>query len=285
MWASVGLAPTERVVNGIRVQEVGDGPAVLFVHGASNSGVSWATLLRTTADSFRCIVVDRPGCGLSPTSPEQLDDIASLRAYANGFVGRVLDGLEIDRAHVVGTSFGGFLTLHSAAAAPERVDRMALFGWSVGAPTRRMPLVMRLASVPAFARVTTRMPVNERLVRPLMKRIGVADPSDDVVACFTALLRHTPTMRNEVDAGPRIMSLRGMNSSILIPQETLRRIQSPTLFVWGTADPFGGADIARSFTAHLPNATLELVDGAGHAPWIDEPDMSAAALKSFLLAA
>jgi len=281
MWSSIGLAPSERVVAGIRVQEVGDGPPVLFVHGASNSGVSWATLVRDVAPSFRCIVVDRPGCGLSPKLSQRFDDVAGLRAFAGLFVAGLLDALGLDRAHLVATSFGGLLALHSAAATPERVDRMALFGWSVGAPTSQLPLVMRVASVPVLGRVMARLPVNERVVRAMMKRIGVTDPTDEVVACFTALLRHTPTMHNEIEAGPRIMGLRGLNESILIPHETLRAITSPALFLWGTADPFGGPEVARAFSAKLPNATLELIDGAGHAPWLDDPRRSADAVTSF----
>ncbi|HVM53250.1 MAG TPA: alpha/beta hydrolase [Acidimicrobiales bacterium] len=282
MWSSVGVQPTERVVAGMRVQEVGEGPPLVLVHGASNSGISWASLISDLAPSFRCIAVDRPGCGLSPKLSRPLEDVASLRSFAASFIASLLDGPQLDRAHVVATSFGGLLALHSAASTPARIDRMVLFGWSVGAPTRRMPFVMRAASAPALGRLMTSLPVNQRVVRSMMKRIGVADPSDDVVACFTALLRHTPTMRNEIDAGPRIMGLRGLNESILIPAETLNEVESPTLFLWGTADPFGGADVARAFTAHLPHATLELMDGAGHAPWLDEPPRSAQAVIRFL---
>jgi pimeloyl-ACP methyl ester carboxylesterase len=141
---------------------------------------------------------------------------------------------------------------------------------------------MRVASVPLAGRLMARLPVNERMVRATMKHIGVVDPSDDVVACFTALLRHTPTMRNEIEAGPRIMGLRGMNESILVPDETLAAVHCPTLLLWGTADPFGDADVARAFSGHLPNAALELIDGAGHAPWLDDPARSADAVACFL---
>ena len=48
----------------VRVQEVGTGPPVVFVHGGSNGGASWARWSRRL-DGFRCVVLDRPGCGLS----------------------------------------------------------------------------------------------------------------------------------------------------------------------------------------------------------------------------
>jgi 2-hydroxy-6-oxonona-2,4-dienedioate hydrolase len=78
LWASVGVTPTERCIrlepHGVemRVQEVGQGPPVLFVHGGSNNGTSWATLAVHLTD-FRCILLDRPGCGLSEPLGTVLD--------------------------------------------------------------------------------------------------------------------------------------------------------------------------------------------------------------------
>ena len=53
---------------GLRVQELGDGPPILFIHGANTSGTSWATLA-AKLPSFRCLLLDRPGTGLSPALP------------------------------------------------------------------------------------------------------------------------------------------------------------------------------------------------------------------------
>jgi len=74
MWASVNVDPKERQVHlpvigvDVRIQEVGDGPPVLFIHGASNSGTSWANLI-AHVDRFQCLLLDRPGCGLSDPLP------------------------------------------------------------------------------------------------------------------------------------------------------------------------------------------------------------------------
>lgn len=70
LWESKGVTPTERRLhltrNGVdvRVLEAGNGPPVLFVHGGNVSGSSWAALV-ARLPGFRCIVLDRPGCGLS----------------------------------------------------------------------------------------------------------------------------------------------------------------------------------------------------------------------------
>ena len=80
LWASVGVIPTEQRVRlertglTVRVQEVGQGPAVVLIHGASNSGASWAGLV-ARLDGFRCLLLDRPGCGLSDPQASPFDGL------------------------------------------------------------------------------------------------------------------------------------------------------------------------------------------------------------------
>ena len=70
LWDSAGRKPIEHFVelprNGVRVrvQEVGEGPPALFLHGGPNSGSTWAPLLEHL-EGFRCLLLDRPGTGLS----------------------------------------------------------------------------------------------------------------------------------------------------------------------------------------------------------------------------
>lgn len=93
---------------------------------------------------------------------------------------------------------------------------------------------------------------------------------------FLALLRDTPTMRNEIATTPRIiLPLHGMNERVLLPANLLAGIQTPARFVWGEDDPNGGAEIARQFVGLFPNAELELMSGVGHPPWMDDPDRCA----------
>jgi pimeloyl-ACP methyl ester carboxylesterase len=100
---------------------------------------------------------------------------------------------------------------------------------------------------------------------------------------YVALLRHTHTMRNDIEASPQLISLiHGMNERVLLPASLLAGIRTPILFLWGEDDPNGGADIARQFAEHFPNAELELIAGAGHAPWMDDPDHAARATRMFL---
>lgn len=139
LWQSVGVTPTEQRVQlgrtgiTVRVQEVGQGPAVVLLHGTSNSGASWAPLV-ARLDGFRCVVLDRPGCGLSEPLVTRFDDLERLGTFADTLVIDLLDAMRLDDAHLVATSFGGYIALRTAAAHPDRIGRMVEFGWTFGAP-------------------------------------------------------------------------------------------------------------------------------------------------------
>jgi pimeloyl-ACP methyl ester carboxylesterase len=293
LWESVGANPTEqrlvlaRTGATVRIQEVGDGEPVIFVHGASNGGTSWASLA-ARLNGFRCVLVDRPGCGLSPRLEPGLADMSRLGTFADALVVDVLDAIGVTRAHVVGTSFGGYFALRAAAAHPERIGRVVTLSWSFGAPMVSTPLVMRIAMQPFLGRAVTKIPPTQRMARSMLKQIGLRHAVESgrfgpvEMAWFMSLLRDTETMRNEIDTMPRVVTMRGFNDETRLAPSLLGRVTSPTYLLWGEDDPMGGVEIAREFASNLPNAELELMRGAGHAPWMDDPDHVADRVRSFL---
>ncbi|HET9520203.1 MAG TPA: alpha/beta hydrolase, partial [Candidatus Limnocylindrales bacterium] len=94
--------------------------------------------------------------------------------------------------------------------------------------------------------------------------------------------RHTDTMRHELGPSRVFVSpVRGLRT-MLLPTELLRKVRTPTHFIWGEHDPFGSPKTGRDLVALLPNATLEVLAGAGHAPWLDDVEHCAAAIRSHL---
>jgi 2-hydroxy-6-oxonona-2,4-dienedioate hydrolase len=121
-WSEVGVTPKERRIPlernavTVRVQELGDGPPVLFLHGGPGAcGTAWASLAARLPD-LRCLLLDRPGTGLS--DPKPLPDPAAVRHETETLVVDVLDALGIDRAHLVGSSHGGYAALLAPQATP-----------------------------------------------------------------------------------------------------------------------------------------------------------------------
>jgi 2-hydroxy-6-oxonona-2,4-dienedioate hydrolase len=296
LWDSVGLEPSERRVRlrdldvQVRVQEIGEGPPVVLIHGASNGGASWANLVQGLT-GFRCIMVDRPGCGLSDPMPGDAGTarVDAVKRAADQLLPDLLDALAVPTAHVVATSYGGFFALRAAAAAPERVRRVVLYSWSMGVPMDRTPLVMRIAGIPGLGQVTGRMPVSRASAKMMLRQVGLKGAidsgkfDDTMLDWYVALLRHTSTLRNEIRSIPKVITpIEGVNRAMLFTDDLLARVSSPVYCFWGEDDPNGGAETAQRFVSRLPNARLELVADAGHAPWIDEPDRAIASTLAFL---
>ncbi len=112
--------------------DAGRGPPVLFIHG-SGPGVSawanWRLAIPPLSRSYRVIAPDMAGFGFSdrPEGVEYRKETWIAQAIG------LLDALGIEKAHVVGNSFGGAIALALAARRPERVERLVLMG-SVGVP-------------------------------------------------------------------------------------------------------------------------------------------------------
>lgn len=294
LWASMGVEPTERRLalertgTTVRVQEVGEGPSVVFIHGANNGGASWASLV-ARLDGFRCVLVDRPGCGLSDPIDSVFSGPDHLAAYAEGVVLDLLDGLGLDSAPLVATSYGGYFALRAAAAHPERVQRIVEYGWTLGAPMAKLPAIVRVASLPGLRRVLNAVPPTRGAVRALLGQIGLKQAvaagrvTDEMVDWYHALLRDTPTVRQELAATRNLTSpTGGLDDGLTLPSELLARIEAPTFFLWGDGDPFGGAQVARDLVAQMPTAELELLPGAGHAVWMDDAVLVASRTQAFL---
>lgn len=296
LWESFGLNPTEQRVHlqnldvTVRVQEIGEGPPVLLIHGASVAGTSWLNLVQRLG-GFRCIMLDRPGCGLSDPLPGDAGkaDIDAVKRAGDLLIPDLLDALGLPMAHVLGTSFGGFFALRAAAAAPERVGRVVLYSWSMGVPMDHTPLVMRFAGIPGVGKITARVPVSRASAKMMLRQVGLKGAIDsgkftaEMLEWFVALLRYTPTLLNEIRATPKVITpVKGLNRAMLFTDELLARVTSPVYCFWGEDDPNGGAETAKRFVARLPHGTLELVPDAGHAPWIDEPERATTSTRAFL---
>lgn len=293
VWRSLGATPQERFVplrdgGRLRVLELGEGPPLVFVHGVNVAASSWG-LLAAALPGFRCVLVDRPGCGLSDPPAARFPDTAAVLAFADGLLADVLDALELERAHVAATSYGGLFALRGAANHPDRIDRIVIYSWMMGAPMDSVAVSMRIAALPGIRSLAPRLPVTPRLVRSVLSQVGLRRAIDsgtftpEMLAWTVALLRHTDTLRNELRAAPRVvMPIRGLNPEVLLTDDTLARVTSPCLFLWGEEDPNGGRAVAEAFVPRLPQATLEVVPRAGHAPWIDELDHCARRTTEFL---
>ena len=290
LWEATGETPTESFVTlprigvRVRVQELGTGEPVLFIHGGPNSGSTWAPLIEHL-DGFRCLMVDRPGTGLSDPYEVGPDNLAW---YGSVFVGDVLTALGLQQTHVVASSFGGYLALRSAAAEPKYIRRMVQMAAPALAPGSPTPPFMRLISIRPIRRLIGVLPPNERANNSILRQLGHGASLDAgrITPLFgdwyVALQQHTDTMRHDGDMIGRLASYRGIDPANIIPDEVFAAVTNPTLFLWGADDGFGGEGVARGVVGRMPNAELVMIPDSGHLPWLDDPKSIGAASVAFL---
>lgn len=289
LWQHHGLEPRERFIDigapagRLRVLEVGSGEPVLFVHGTAGPG-AWPSLVRELS-GLRCILLERPGWGLSSPVDFARQD---YRTTVAGLLSATLDALDVERAHVVGSSIGNTWALALAAMHPLRVGRTVLIGGAPLLAEIQPPRFIRLLASPLGA-LLVRVPLKAKMVRAQLRQIGHGDSLDagripgEYIQWRLALDRGTDSMRHERDMVRAIAHVRGFRPGLTFGEAELAAIGQPTLHVYGTADPVGTVEDYERAAALLPRGELALVEEAGHVPWFDDSRRVAQRVNGFLM--
>ena len=291
LWKHYGLVPTEQFIDvqalrvRVRVQVVGSGTPILFIHGGVWPGAAFASLI-AEVPGFRSVVLDRPGCGLS--SPLDFSKHAYKTVIAQLLTG-VLDAVGIERIHVVGQEVGAAWALALAAAHPTRVDRLVLTGAAPLLHEQPVPTFLKVLASP-IGTLIVRLPQSRGQARSILRQDGhgasveAGRIPDAYLDWHVALMRETPTMRNE-RALIRAMLGRGRwQPEVTYVADMLAQLQHPILYIYGTNDPESTVDRVRHVVGLLPGAELHLLQGGGHLPWLDDPSQIGARVAGFLAA-
>ncbi len=291
MWQGHGMEPAERWAEvpslGIRVRAMvhGEGRSVLFVHGTPTAGGVFVPLVGHF-EGVRSIVVDRPGCGLSEgldftgMTPERLRDV--IEAWTAAVIETVGNG-PVD---VVASSAGGMVALVLASRRPELVRSVALLG-APAVAGMKLPLGMRAASVAPIGRFVARRQVTKRDLRLSFRAMGHGDlvaaggiTLQDLEWRYS-LSRDTTTYAHEMELLRLVATWRGPRAEWAAGVEDIRSLTVPSLWVAGERDPFAAPERIRSWASHAQAATVRVMEGQGHQPWIDDPAAHARMLEEF----
>lgn len=263
----------------LRMLVVGQGPTLVFVHGGPNAASKWAPLVRQLPD-FRCVLLERPGCGLSPLPP---DPPRAVRQYGAQLMSDALAALGEEPSAIVASSFGSYCALAWALAHSARTTGMVHLGCPALVPGQRIPLPMLLPIIPGLGGLVRALEgTTPAAIWRSFQRMGHAAPTlrrPDVAALlvwYTMLMCHTPTQASDQRLFGRIRRPDALSAS------DLARLRVPMSFFWGAADTFGGTQVAHALVERLPNAALEVLVDGGHLPWLDAPERAAAHIRAFL---
>jgi pimeloyl-ACP methyl ester carboxylesterase len=278
--AQVTLTPSELSLHGNRIsyRTGGHGPALLLLHGITNSSETWERVAPRLAERFTVIAPDLLGHGNSATPRGDY----SLGAHAS-CARDVLTALGIERATVVGHSLGGGIAMQFAYQFPERCERLVLV--ASGGLGREVHVVLRAASLPGADYVLPALTSAGllgvgRSVGGLLRRVGV-EPSEDLQVLgrgFAALdnagsrQAFLHTVRSVIEpSGQRVSAQDRLALAALLP----------TLIVWGERDSI--IPVGHGAAAHeaMPGSRFEVFPGAGHMPHDADPERFAALLTEF----
>lgn len=275
LWSAHGLEPAQHLVElpelgtTIRILEVGAGRPTLFIPGTGGTGPYWAPLVGRLTGR-RCLLMDRPGWGLSGPVDYRAGDYGPLVANV---LTMVLDRLEVERADVIGASIGALWALRLAQHQPSRVERLVLLG---GFPNAEVPIptFIKLLRSPVGA-LMVRLPMRAGMLRQQLIALGHAGALergdlDGFIEWRLAFQRETSSMHHERDMVRAIAGGDGFRPGVTMTRDDLATIPHSTLMVFGANDPTGTVETWRRFVDAMPAAELSVVDDAGHSPWWDD---------------
>lgn len=256
-------APSERYLElkdgafKIRVLEAGSGDPVLFIHGAG--GLFWDPFLDGLSNGHRVVAPEHPGFGTSQ-GLEHVEDVWDLVLYYN----ELLDAVGLERATVIGHSFGGMVAAELAANNPERVAKLVLVA----------PIGLWLDEHP--------VPDISGMPPSKLPELVLADPTGPLAAMLPA---PDPT-----DPDALLQAVNSMSSILQfiwpLPDKGLRkrlyRVKAPTLVIWGAQDRLVDPAYGLAFNQAIRGSTLTVIDGAGHIPQLEQLAAFTTAVDRFL---
>ena len=240
----------------------GEGPVLLFLHGAGGNHLSWWQQVPVFAEEYRCVSVDQRGFGQSPDVPGGPGP-AALATDALA----LLDHLQIRRAAIVAQSMGGWAAVGAAVRAPERFWAIVLAN-TVGNLTN-----------PEIAAVR--------------QRLVAASPPRPAVLWHAALgksFRAAQPVRSFLYAQiagvnpPRPADFSDQLLRLTTPVERYVATRVPTMFLTSDEDGLIWPELSRTVHAAVPGSRFEQVDAAGHSTYFERPDVFNREVGAFLKA-
>ena len=250
-----------------RAQRAGD-PAILLLHGLLFDGGMWRAQVEPLAALGRVIIFDGPGHGKSELPPP-----FSLEDHVEA-LGDAMTALGVDRAVLVGLSWGGMLAMRMALRYPKRVAAMALMDTSAEAEPRANVIKYRAFTMFARRFGLPRWFVDKQLAH-LMFGPRTLRERPELVEQFTRTVNGYPRDGVARAAKAVVIHRKGVH-------DRMGSVTTPTLVVVGRDDQATPPEKSEALARAIPGAKLVFIEDSGHMSAIERPAEVNATLVPFV---
>jgi 2-hydroxymuconate-semialdehyde hydrolase len=252
------------------VLEAGDGPPLVLLHGAIESGGAyWAPVIERLAEHYRVVVPDVPGLGESEPVAHLTPDV-----FADWLRALLRETCE-DRPTLVGHSMGGGLAARYAAQHGGSLNRLVIYA-GTGVGPYRIPVGLAIRAIRFDLRPSEKNA--DRLDRYGFFDLDAARRRDgEWIEAWSLYCRERATVPHLKRTMRRLIQ----RCKKQVPEADLRRISIPTSLIWGSHDRFVPLSVAEWASARL-GWPLTVIEGTGHVPHIERPEVFCDELQACL---
>ena len=252
------------------------GEPILLVHGFGSSLHTWTKWVELLGNDFRIISFDLPGHGLTGEVPDRDYSLsADIKTIEN-----LADKLSLETFTIAGHSMGGSIAWHFAMTNPNRSKALILInaaGLTEWHEPYQLPFAFNILRQGWFV--------------PFAQ---VVDPYYLISAAITEAYNNSPVIDKELILRFYYMNMRkGTRQAMASRSRSMRtnglkklelkKIDLPTLIIWGRQDAIIDVAIADNFKPFLNDSTLKIYDKVGHVPMEESPRISGNDVKKFML--
>ena len=255
------------------VQEMGEGPTALLLHGAGGSTHSWAGLLPVLSRNYHAVAVDLPGQGFTRAGTKLRLGLPKMSMDLNA----LLDDQGWQPELIIGHSAGGALALHLAESLdhPARVIGInAALEPFEGPAAWLFPMMAKMLAINPFTSVAfTAGGSAMARARGLIRTTGSNIP-DESLRCYARLFSD----RGHVDSTLQMMAQWDVDKFAA----RIKRVETPILLIAGSNDLTVSPDVSRRTAEAMINATFVELEGLGHLAHEEDPDLVAQTILDWL---
>ncbi len=238
----------------IAYQVEGTGTPVVLLHGWGGEANSFRPVFDWLSRFYQVYALDLPGFGLSEIPPTAWD----ASDYAK-FLSAFFHKLNINKAHLIGHSYGGRISIVMAAEEPEKIDKLILVDSAGIIPPRTTKYYIRISLAKIGRLMRYCGTLGNRLANNITQKVGSKDYRE---------------------AGPmRATMVKSVNQNL---RPLLPKIQASTLLIWGENDTDTPVSFGRIMEKEIPDAGLVILKDAGHFSYLDQLPQFCEIVENFL---